>query len=188
MTETICAALGIEPMTRPFDGKPSSSRGWSTGRNLGKYASRQVRGRSVMYIVRIGVLDDMLMAQELSMAHVLSEVAKTDPKLRGAIEKGFEDAILDAEVLAMKEGKTERGQRSSHVLAIIEHIRDITLGNSKRAREAKAADIKEVARAAEERKREELQRDAADKAERALVWCDMEDGTRRAPATLSGKL
>src|SRR5262249_53369039 len=52
----------------------------------------------------------------------------------------------------------------------------------------KAADIKEVARAAEERKREELQRDAADKAERALVWCDMEDGTRRAPATLSGKL
>jgi len=74
--------------------------------------------------------ETLMVALQGIVSYVFAELAKVDPKLEAAIKAGFENAALSSEVLAMKEGKNEKGQTGLDVLQVIEEFREITFGKS----------------------------------------------------------
>ncbi len=83
-------------------------------------------GEIVMSNHEAGAQRSSLLALQTIVSYVFAELAKVDPKLNAAIKKGFDDAAMSAEVLALKDGKGERGQSALIALDIIEKFRAIT--------------------------------------------------------------
>jgi hypothetical protein len=60
---------------------------------------------------------------------VFSEIAKQDPKSEAAIKTGFDNAVLAAAVLLLREGAGSKGVDSADVLQLAEELREITFPN-----------------------------------------------------------
>jgi hypothetical protein len=70
--------------------------------------------------------DLMVLATQLALAHILEEIGKHDEKLLAAIKRGFDNAALDAERMAMRGPAEKRAQDAASLLEIIEGLRSMT--------------------------------------------------------------
>jgi hypothetical protein len=89
-------------------------------------------GEIVMSNHEAGAQRSSLLALQTIVSYVFAELAKVDPKLSAAIKKGFDEAAMSAEVLALKGGKGERGRSALIALDIIEEFRAITFNEPKK--------------------------------------------------------
>ena len=80
----------------------------------------------------IRALDAKALALEMVFAHVFNRIGKLDPVLAAAIQQGFNDASHEMEELAIKSESAESSDRAVNALAIVEHLRVMTLANSDR--------------------------------------------------------
>jgi hypothetical protein len=77
--------------------------------------------------IKFKTQEKMVLVLQTIVSCVFGELAK-DPDLGEAIKRGFDNAALSAEVLALKMGKSERDNTALDALQIIEDFRAITFG------------------------------------------------------------
>ena len=70
--------------------------------------------------------DKMVLAIQLALGHILAEIGQVDEKLKDAIKRGFDNASLDAERMALRGSDERRTETANSMLAILEELRTIT--------------------------------------------------------------